>query len=53
VKSDGTILGVDIRILTDFGAYAYFPANYMARVVGMMVPGAYRLRDYRYASRPC
>ena len=25
------------------------PANYMARVVGMMVPGAYRLRDYRYA----
>src|SRR5258705_5982242 len=49
VKSDGTIVGVDIRILTDFGAYAYFPANYMARVVGMMVPGAYRLRDYRYA----
>src|SRR4029453_11677308 len=31
------------------GAYAYFPANYMARVIGMMVPGAYRLRDYRYA----
>ncbi len=49
VKSDGTILGLDVRILTDFGGYAYFPANYMARVVGMMVPGAYRLRDYRYA----
>ena len=49
VKSDGTILGLDVRILTDFGAYAYFPANYMARVVGMMIPGAYRLRDYRYA----
>ena len=49
VKSDGTILGLDARILTDFGAYAYFPANYMARVVGMMIPGAYRLRDYRYA----
>jgi aerobic carbon-monoxide dehydrogenase large subunit len=49
VKSDGTILGVDVQILTDFGAYAYFPANYMARVVGMMVPGAYRLCDYRYA----
>jgi carbon-monoxide dehydrogenase large subunit len=48
VKSDGTILGLDVRILADFGAYAYFPANYMARVVGMMVPGAYRLRDYRY-----
>ena len=49
VKADGTILGVDVQILTDFGAYAYFPANYMARVVGMMIPGAYRLRDYRYA----
>jgi aerobic carbon-monoxide dehydrogenase large subunit len=49
VKSDGTILGLDVKILTDFGAYAYFPANYMARVIGMMVPGAYRLRDYRYA----
>ena len=48
VKSDGTILGLDVEILTDFGAYAYFPANYMARVIGMMVPGAYRLRDYRY-----
>jgi aerobic carbon-monoxide dehydrogenase large subunit len=48
VKSDGTLLGLDVKILTDFGAYAYFPANYMARVIGMMVPGAYRLRDYRY-----
>ena len=51
VKSDGTILGLDVEILADFGAYAYFPANYMARVVGMMIPGAYRLRDYRYALR--
>src|SRR5262245_5449409 len=49
VKSDGTIVGIDVRILTDFGAYAYFPANYMARVIGMLVPGPYRLRDYRYA----
>src|SRR3989440_373657 len=49
VTSDGTILGLDVRILADFGAYAYFPANYMARVVGLMIPGAYRLRDYRYA----
>src|SRR5437870_8530962 len=38
VTVDGTILGLDVRILTDFGGYAYFPANYMARVVGMMVP---------------
>ena len=49
MKADGAIVGLDVRILTDFGAYAYFPANYMARVIGMLVPGAYRLRDYRYA----
>lgn len=49
VRSDGTLLGLDVRILADFGAYAYFPANYMARVIGMVIPGAYRLRDYRYA----
>ncbi|PYM12411.1 MAG: xanthine dehydrogenase family protein molybdopterin-binding subunit [Candidatus Rokuibacteriota bacterium] len=48
VRSDGTLLGLDVRILADFGAYAYFPANYMARVVGMLIPGAYRLHDYRY-----
>jgi carbon-monoxide dehydrogenase large subunit len=49
VRSDGTIAGLDVQILTDFGAYAYFPANYMARVAGMMIPGAYRLGAYRYA----
>jgi aerobic carbon-monoxide dehydrogenase large subunit len=48
VKEDGTILGVDAEILADFGAYAYFPANYMARVIGMMIPGAYRMQEYRY-----
>src|SRR5262249_56127284 len=49
VKSAGTILGLHARILADCGAYGYFPGNYMARVVGMMIPGAYRLRNYRYA----
>ncbi len=48
VARDGTILGVRASILADFGAYALFPANYMARVVGMMIPGPYRFRDYEY-----
>jgi carbon-monoxide dehydrogenase large subunit len=48
VRRDGTILGLKARILTDFGAYSLFPANYMARVVGMMIPGPYTFRDYTY-----
>jgi carbon-monoxide dehydrogenase large subunit len=48
VRHDGTLLGLDARIATDIGAYAFFPADYMSRVVGMMLPGAYRLTNYRY-----
>jgi carbon-monoxide dehydrogenase large subunit len=48
VQNDGTILGVDALILADFGAYCFYPANYMARVVGMMIPGPYRFQNYRY-----
>ena len=48
VRRDGTILGVDAEIWSDFGAYCLYPANYMARVVGMMIPGPYRFQDYAY-----
>ena len=48
VKRDGTILGLEARILADFGAYCLYPANYMARVIGMMIPGPYRFQDYAY-----
>lgn len=48
VRRDGTILGVKAHILTNLGAYAFFPANYMAQVVGMMIPGPYRFQDYTY-----
>jgi len=49
VKRDGTLLAIDVTIATDVGAYCFFPADYMARVVGMMIPGPYRLGHYRYA----
>jgi carbon-monoxide dehydrogenase large subunit len=48
VEHDGTILGVEASILADFGAYCFYPANYMARVIGMMIPGPYRFRHYAY-----
>jgi carbon-monoxide dehydrogenase large subunit len=48
VQRDGTILGVEAQILADFGAYCFYPANYMARVIGMMIPGPYRFQNYAY-----
>ena len=53
VKADGAIVGLDVQILTDFGAYAYFPANYMARVIGNAahLPGGLSARYARARAR--
>jgi len=51
VAADGRILALDLAIDADFGAYCFFPANYMARVVGMILTGPYRIRDYGYSVR--
>ena len=48
VSADGRLLGLTCSIAADFGAWSFFPANYMARVVAMILPGPYRLRDYGY-----
>ncbi|MCW2869726.1 molybdopterin-dependent oxidoreductase [Actinacidiphila oryziradicis] len=48
VTADGRILAMRAHLTSDFGAYALFPANYMLRVVAMMLPNAYRLADYEY-----
>jgi carbon-monoxide dehydrogenase large subunit len=48
IDSDGRILALEIAIEEDFGAYCFFPANYLARVVALMVPGPYRIRDYAF-----
>jgi carbon-monoxide dehydrogenase large subunit len=48
IRSDGRLLAVEAHLLADVGAYCWFPADYMARVVGMMIPGPYRLEHYRY-----
>lgn len=48
VRRDGTILGLKAQLWTDFGAYALYPPNYMIRVVGMILPGPYRIRNYAY-----
>lgn len=48
VRKDGTILGLKAELWTDFGAYAFYPPNYMIRVVGMILPGPYRISNYAY-----
>lgn len=51
VDRAGRVLALDFEILEDFGAYSFFPGNYMARVVAMILTGPYRIADYRYDVR--
>jgi carbon-monoxide dehydrogenase large subunit len=48
VDEHGTLLALDLEIREDFGAYCFFPANYLARVVAMVLSGPYRLQDYAF-----
>jgi len=48
VDSQGKILGLDFEILEDFGAYSFYPGNYLARVVAMILTGPYKVDNYRY-----
>jgi carbon-monoxide dehydrogenase large subunit len=48
VDSEGRILALELQIREDFGAYCFYPANYLARVVAMILSGPYRLSNYAY-----
>jgi carbon-monoxide dehydrogenase large subunit len=48
VSADGRLLGLTCAIEADFGAWSFFPANYMARVVALILPGPYRVKEYGY-----
>ncbi|MBI3514873.1 MAG: xanthine dehydrogenase family protein molybdopterin-binding subunit, partial [Proteobacteria bacterium] len=48
VAKDGRILGLEVEIVEDFGAYSFYPANYLARVIAMIMTGPYRIQDYAY-----
>ena len=45
------VTGVSWRSISsieeDFGAYCFYPANYLARVVAMILTGPYRVRELR------
>lgn len=48
VTKEGKILAMEAELFSDFGAYSFFPANYMARVIAMLLPGPYKVQDYAY-----
>ncbi|MBE0546510.1 MAG: xanthine dehydrogenase family protein molybdopterin-binding subunit [Rubrivivax sp.] len=48
VDARGRLLALELEILEDFGAYCFYPGNYLARVVAMILTGPYKLQDYRY-----
>ncbi|MDE2007549.1 MAG: molybdopterin-dependent oxidoreductase [Rhodospirillales bacterium] len=45
VTEDGTILALDVTLDQDFGAWCFFPANYMARMILLNLTGPYRIRE--------
>jgi len=48
VRKDGRILALQAELFSDFGAYSFFPANYMISVVAMLLPGPYKIQDYSF-----
>jgi carbon-monoxide dehydrogenase large subunit len=51
VDADGRIAALEMAIVEDFGAYCFYPANYVARVVAMILTGPYRIADYAFDVR--
>jgi carbon-monoxide dehydrogenase large subunit len=49
--ADGRITALEVSLVEDFGAYCFYPANYMARVVAMVLTGPYRIADYAFDVR--
>jgi len=48
VAKDGRLLSLELELREDFGAYCFYPANYLARVVAMILTGPYKVQDYAY-----
>jgi aerobic carbon-monoxide dehydrogenase large subunit len=48
VDRSGRIRALELEIIEDFGAYCFYPANYLARVVATILTGPYKIADYAY-----
>ncbi len=51
VTTEGTMLALDAVLDQDFGAWCFFPANYMARMLAMNLPGPYRIPELGHEVR--
>jgi carbon-monoxide dehydrogenase large subunit len=48
VDAHGRLLALELSIAEDFGAYCFYPANYIARVVATILTGPYKVDHYAY-----
>lgn len=48
VDTEGRVHALELEITEDFGAYSFYPGNYLARVVAMIITGPYRIANYAY-----
>jgi aerobic carbon-monoxide dehydrogenase large subunit len=48
VTKSGLVQALELELAEDFGAYCFYPANYLARVVAMILTGPYRIEDYAF-----
>ncbi len=48
VTAQGDLLALQFHIEQDFGAWCFFPANYMARMMALVLPGPYRVKELGY-----
>jgi carbon-monoxide dehydrogenase large subunit len=44
--ADGRITALSLEITEDFGAYCFYPANYLLRMTVLSLTGPYRITDY-------
>lgn len=48
VDENGRLKALSLELVEDFGGYCFFPANYLARVIAMILSGPYRLEHYAF-----
>jgi aerobic carbon-monoxide dehydrogenase large subunit len=46
VDTDGNITALSLKIVEDFGAYCFYPANYLLQMVVLSLIGPYRITDF-------